>query len=114
VTTQGESKISRAILTEIRKVGAFAFKVHGGPMMLVGLPDIIACVDGRFVAFETKTPEKRKNVSKAQQRIHELIRRAGGVAVVVCGAREALGIIAELRLNTPEAHQRTESQEDNH
>lgn len=111
MTTQRESKISREIITQIRKAGGFAFKVHGGPMMMVGLPDIIACVDGRFVAFETKTPEKRKNVSAAQQRIHELIRRAGGVAVVVCGAGEALGIIAELRLKTPPHQQRTEPQE---
>lgn len=109
--TQGESKISRAILTAIRKEGAFAFKVHGGPMMLVGLPDIIACVDGRFVAIETKTPEKRKNVSAAQARIHELIRRAGGVAVVVCGPSEALGIINELRLTTPQHEHRREAQE---
>jgi Holliday junction resolvase len=114
VTTQGESKISRAILTELRKAGAFAFKVHGGPMMMVGLPDIVACVDGRFVCFETKTPEKRKNVSKAQARIHELITRAGGVAVVVCGPTEALGIIGELRLKTPKHEQRTEPQGDDH
>lgn len=111
MTTQGESRISRSIITELRKAGAFAFKVHGGPMMMVGLPDIIACVDGRFVAFETKRPEKRNNTSAAQKRIHGLIRRAGGVAVVVCGAGEALGIVAELRLNTPEHHQRREPQE---
>lgn len=112
MTTQGESRISRSILTEVRKAGAFAFKVHGSPMMMVGLPDIVACVDGRFVCFETKTPEKRKNVSKAQARIHELIRRAGGIAVVVCGPSEALSIINELRLNTPPHHQRTEPQGD--
>lgn len=99
MTTQRESKISRAIITDLRKAGVFCFKVHGGPMMMVGLPDIIACVDGRFVAFETKTPEKRKNTSVAQDRIHQLIRQAGGVAVVVCGAKEALGIVDELRLS---------------
>lgn len=112
MATQGESKISRAILTALRQEGAFAFKVHGGPMMMVGLPDIIACVDGRFVAFETKVPAKRKNVSVAQQRIHDLIRRAGGVAVVVCGPSEALGIISELRLKTPPHEQRRETQEE--
>lgn len=67
-------------------------------MMMVGLPDIVACVDGRFVCFETKTPEKRKNVSVAQKRIHKLIRAAGGVVEVVCGVSEALGIVDELRL----------------
>jgi Holliday junction resolvase len=84
-------------MTALRKQGVFCFKVHGGPMTMVGLPDIVACVDGRFVCFETKTPEKRKNVSVAQQRIHDLIRQAGGIAVVVCGPSEALGIVDELR-----------------
>lgn len=95
--SQREGRISGDILTALRKEGVFCFKVHGGPMMMVGLPDIVACVDGRFVAFETKTPEKRKNVSVAQRRIHDLIRQAGGVAVVVCGPSEALGIVHELR-----------------
>lgn len=112
MTKQRESRISGDIITELRKAGAFAFKIHGGPMMMVGLPDIIACVDGRFVAFETKTPEKRKNVSVAQERIHDLIRRAGGVAQVVCGPAEALACIAELRLNTPKHNHRTEPQGD--
>lgn len=111
MTTQGESRISGAIITELRKAGVFAFKIHGGPMMMIGLPDIIACVDGRFVAFETKRPEKRKNQSIAQKRIQELIRRAGGVSQVVCGVKEAMGIIAELRLRTPKDQQRTEPQE---
>lgn len=98
-------------MTLLRQNGVFCFKIHGGPHMMVGLPDIIACVDGRFVAFETKVPEKRKNQSVAQKRIQELIRRAGGVSEVICGAREALGIVNELRLNTPKHRQRTEALE---
>ena len=111
MTTQRESKISRAITTSLRQEGVFCFKVHGGPMMMVGLPDIIACVDGRFVAFETKVPEKRKNTSVAQDRIHGLIRQAGGVAVVVCSAKEALGIVHELRLSKDHAAVRAIIQE---
>lgn len=97
MTTQGESRISGDILTALRKAGVFCFKVHGGPTMTVGLPDIIACVDGQFVGLETKRPEKRGNVSEAQKHIHSLIRRANGVAVVVCGVREALSIVEEIR-----------------
>lgn len=97
MTSQRESQISTDILTKLRKEGVFCFKIHGGPMMMVGLPDIIACVDGLFVAFETKTPEKRKNQSEAQKRIEGLIRRAGGVSQVVCGSKEALAIVDELR-----------------
>lgn len=88
-------------MASLRKQGVFCFKVHGGPMMIKGLPDIIACVDGRFVAFETKVPEKRRNTSLAQRRIHDLIRQAGGIAVVVCGPSEAVGIVNELRLKVP-------------
>lgn len=97
--SQRESRISGDILTAMRKEGVFCFKIHGSALMMVGLPDIIACVDGRFVAMETKVPEKRNNTNEAQKRIHELIRRAGGIAVVVCGVREALGIIDEVRLS---------------
>lgn len=100
MTTQGESRISGAIITELRKAGVFAFKIHGSALMMVGLPDIIACVDGRFVAFETKRPEKRKNQTKAQKRIEGLIRRAGGISQVVCGVSEAMGIVDELRLQS--------------
>lgn len=104
MTTQGESRISGDIQTALRKMGVFCFKIHGGPMMMVGLPDLIACVDGRFVAFETKRPEKRKNVSEAQKRIGELIMRAGGVWTVVCGVREAVSIVEELRLQAPKSN----------
>lgn len=54
---QRESKLSRKIITAIEARGGFAFKVHGGPHMMAGLPDIIACVDGRFYGFETKMPD---------------------------------------------------------
>jgi Holliday junction resolvase len=95
--SQRESKISGTILTALRQQGVFCFKVHGSALMMVGLPDIIACVDGKFVAFETKVPEKRGNTSPAQERIHDLIRRAGGVVEVVCGAKEALAHIDKVR-----------------
>lgn len=96
--SQPESRLSRAILTALRQEGVFCFKFHGGPLTMVGVPDIIACVDGRFVAFETKMPAKRSNQSPAQKRIEALIRQAGGISQVVCGVKEALGIVHELRI----------------
>lgn len=97
MTTQRESRISSDILEALRKEGVFCFKVHGGPTMMVGLPDIIACVDGMFVGFETKVPEKRSNTSQVQKHVHELIERAQGHAVVVCGPKEALAVVAGIR-----------------
>lgn len=83
MTKQGESKLSSNIMKELRKRGAFCFKVHGSVTMMAGLPDIICCYKGHFIGFETKMPAKKDNVSAAQARVHELIRQAGGKAVVV-------------------------------
>lgn len=80
-------------MAALRARGIFCFKVHGGPTMMAGLPDIIACVEGAFVGFETKMPSKRNNTSARQDYVHEAIRQSGGGAFVICSAREALQIV---------------------
>lgn len=93
--SQRESQLSRKIMQAIRAEGHFCFKVHGGPTMVAGLPDIIVCARGLFIGLETKLPETRKNVSARQEHVHNQIRAADGVAVIVCSAREALEVIAK-------------------
>ena len=88
--TQRESRLSSTIIAELRRHGAFCFKVWGSEYMMAGLPDIIGCYQGKFFAFETKTPEKRSNTSMIQERVMAKIRQAGGTAQVVCTIREAL------------------------
>lgn len=111
MTTQPESKISRAIIAMIKAGGGYAVKFHGGPMTEAGTPDILACIPiqahstevcghpsdpgriGLFVGIETKTPDKRHNVSAIQRRRHAHIEHSGGVVIVatsVSEAREAL------------------------
>lgn len=97
--TQPEARISRAILDALKARGIFAFKVHGGPTQMAGLPDILACVDGIFVGLETKTPAQRKNVGPRQVRVHELIKESGGFVSVVCSVREALAVVDEVLLS---------------
>lgn len=60
---------------------------------MAGLPDIIACVEGKFVGLETKLPETRNDTSPIQDRVHEVIRQSGGAATVVCGPAEALAVV---------------------
>jgi hypothetical protein len=84
--------------------------------MEAGTPDILACVPceievaipdgiglasetqiiGRFVGIETKMPDKRPNVSSIQERRHEQIRDAHGVAVVVTSVQEAVAALLAL------------------
>jgi hypothetical protein len=108
---QRESKISGAILDELKKEGVFAFKIHGSALMMNGLPDIIACVEGMFVGLETKVPEKRSNTSKVQKYVHGLITQSGGIAVVVCGVREAMAVINEVRKGLSNAPSLTATKE---
>lgn len=82
-----ESDIVKAIMKYLKTVpGCFAWKEHGGMYGTAGLPDIIACIDGHFFAFEVKTDVGRP--TKLQEATIGKIRNAGGTALVVRSADE--------------------------
>lgn len=110
--SQPESKLSRDIMDALRARGVFCFKVHGGPTMMAGLPDIIACVPadgcipnsrdgwnhhidriGLFVGFETKLPEGDQPTA-IQRHVHNKIRNAYGHVYVVRSVDDAVAVIA--------------------
>jgi hypothetical protein len=111
MTQQREARISSAIMEKLRLNGIFCFKVHGSALMMNGLPDIIACVDGMFIGLETKLPEKRKNVSAVQRLVHNDIMKSGGFVAVVCGASEALAVINGVREGLADARASLTSRE---
>lgn len=77
-----EKDIVKAIMKYLRTVpGCFAWKEHGGMYGTAGIPDIIACVDGRFYAFEVKT--ETGQTTALQEATIRKIHKAGGIAVVV-------------------------------
>jgi Holliday junction resolvase len=77
-----EKDIVKAIMNYLRTVPrCFAFKVHGGMYGTAGIPDIIACVDGRYFAFEVKTAAGR--ATALQEATIRKILAAGGTALVV-------------------------------
>lgn len=77
---QPEAKIGKKIREFLESEGAFVFKVHGGPQMLAGLPDLIVCWEGRFFGVEVKQPGH--GPTERQKFVHSLIRRSGGEVVV--------------------------------
>lgn len=79
----------------LEKRGAFCFKVHGGPWMMSGLPDIICCFRGQYVALETKMPEGA-GPTDIQKLVHGMIDRAGGEVHVVRSVKQAENILDEL------------------
>ncbi len=77
-----EKDIVVGILRFLKTVpGCFAWKTHGGVYGTAGIPDIIACVNGRFFAFEVKTTSGK--ATQLQQATVRKILAAGGTALVV-------------------------------
>lgn len=89
-----EREIVAAIMRHLKKVpGCFAWKTHGGMYGTAGIPDIIACVDGRFCAFEVKQPSGK--LTRLQENTLGKIRAAGGVAEKVVSVEEVKEILAK-------------------
>ena len=87
-----EKDITNAILKYLKTVpDCFCWKEHGGMYGTAGLPDIICCIKGRFVAFEVKT-EKGK-LTKLQEITIQRIQRAKGEAYKVTSRDEVKSIL---------------------
>lgn len=92
-----ESDLIKAISNYLKTVpNLFFWKEHGGMYGTAGIPDIIACVDGRFVAFEVKTETGR--LSRLQEVTLGRIRDAGGKAYMVRSAAEVAAIMKEMEV----------------
>lgn len=76
-----ETALKDEILKAIRDAGGWATKTHGEAMQERGLPDIIACIGGRFLGLEVKRPGE--NADPLQEYQLEQIRRAHGCGAVV-------------------------------
>lgn len=89
-----EKKIVAAILRYLKTLPrCFAWKTHGGMYGTAGIPDIIACIDGGFYAFEVKQPGGR--LTRLQEVTLKKLRAAGGVAVMVTSVDEVKCALAE-------------------
>jgi Holliday junction resolvase len=74
----------------------FAFKEHGGMYGQSGIPDILCCLKGKFLAFEVKTSTGK--LSKLQEITIEKIRNAQGLAYKVTSLEEVEKIVKEVML----------------
>lgn len=87
-----EKEIVTKILRYLKTVPkCFAWKEHGGIYGTAGIPDIIACISGRFYAFEVKTPEG-KTTKLQEATIHKIL-ACGGIVLVVHSVDEVRAVI---------------------
>ena len=78
-----EGRVKDAIKKFLRQRGAWFFMPVSNGMGQVGIPDIICCYKGIFVAIEAKAPGKRGNVTENQKRVLLEILNAQGYAWVI-------------------------------
>ena len=72
-----EKKLQDNAIDHLKDLGIYYLNLYGDGMSGKGKPDLIACIKGRFVAFELKVGE---NDLQDDQKIHRLrIRRSSGL-----------------------------------
>jgi hypothetical protein len=94
-----ERDLTTTILRYLRTLPqCFCWKEHGGAYGTAGIPDIIVCFRGQFVALEVKQPGGKP--TPLQTATIAKIKAAGGAAAVVTSVAEAKAIIEELEAQT--------------
>ena len=88
-----ERDITRAIMDYLLLKGAWVFKVHGHLGQKKGVPDILACLQGRFIAIEVKRPGGK--LSEYQEREIAAIERAGGRTIVARDVSDVMDLLEE-------------------
>lgn len=83
-----EGKVKDDVKKFLKARGAWYFMPVSNGMGQVGIPDIICCYKGFFVAIETKAPGKKSQVTENQKRVMDAIRDATGLAWVVDDAAD--------------------------
>lgn len=71
-----ESKFQQVCIKYLKSQGIYYINIYGSGRTAKGAPDLIACINGKFVAFELKVDN---NDMQPDQRIHKRrIVKSGG------------------------------------
>ena len=89
-----EKKLQDKAIAYLKGLGVYHLNLYGDGMSGKGKPDIIACINGKFVAFELKVGE---NDLQDDQKIHRLrIRRSKGLHYSPYNMDEFVRIVEDL------------------
>lgn len=77
-----EKSLENKIKKHLGSHGHYFVKVHGSLFQRVGIPDIIACINGKFVGIEVKNPNGNGRVSLVQEFNLDLIQKSDGYTLL--------------------------------
>lgn len=89
-----EKQVENKIKKWLEQTNHWYFKVHGGAFQKTGVPDIIACINGKFVAIEVKRSDGGI-VSKLQKAQIQKIKDSGGLVGVAHNIEEFWQILKD-------------------
>ncbi|MBT9168844.1 MAG: hypothetical protein DDT19_02192 [Syntrophomonadaceae bacterium] len=90
-----ESKYQQACLRYLRAQGIYHINIHGAGWTARGCPDIVVCLNGRFVAVELKIGDNE--MSPAQHIHRQRILENGGRHVCPRSLEEFIQTIQEIK-----------------
>lgn len=96
-----EKAIEKRIVSALRKRGAWVVKFHGTAATRTGVPDLLCCYSGHFLAIEVKQSGGRPT-TKLQEHELQQVKDAGGLAIVAMDVEvveEALNYLDRLDVN---------------
>ena len=94
-----EAGLVKAIVRAVKKrhPSAWVMKVHGSPVQMAGVPDLLVCLDGYLYAFEVKFQRPGESaahaygrVSPIQQAQIDALNASGATALAVLSVDEVL------------------------
>ena len=85
---KNESQLTSQIKNLLKSKGAYCEKIFGGGYQASGIPDILCCYRGYFLAIEVKSPTGKGRASDIQKLKIKAIRDAGGVAFITDNIEE--------------------------
>lgn len=89
-----EKKLQDKAIRYLRERGIYYLNLFGDGMSGKGKPDLIVCINGRFVAFELKVGE---NDLQDDQKIHRIrVKRSGGLHYAPYTVEEFIDIVEDL------------------
>jgi len=88
-----EADIVRKIIQWLKNNEFWAVKMHGGPFMMMGIPDVLAIKDGKAYWFEVKT--QRGVPTKVQLYVIKQLRKHGCVAEVVRSVSDVVKVMEQ-------------------
>lgn len=83
-----EKTLENKIKKHLQQNGHYYIKISASATMKSGIPDIISCIKGYFIAFEVKNPNGKGRVSKLQNAHIDLISKSDGLACVISSWEE--------------------------